>query len=586
MPNSTVRTGLDRLLADPAPLLGKRIGFLGHPASIDAAFRPAWHVLAADRRWELVRLFGPEHGLDGAAQDMEAVDGGHDRVTGRPVVSLYGHDEASLAPRPEALDGLDLVVVDLVDVGARYYTFLATIGLLLRTAATAGVGVLVCDRPNPLGGDRVEGPRLDPGVRSFVGMYDLPVVHGLTPGEFALWARATERLDVDLRVVAMEGWRRGDGWGGLPWVPPSPNMPTLDTALVYPGTCLVEATNLSEGRGTTRPFELNGAPWIDGVALAARLAALDLPGLAVRPVVFQPTFQKHAGKGCGGVFFHVTDPARFRPYRTGCAFVAEAARVPGFEWRRDPYEFVADRPAIDLLTGSDRFRLGVERGGDLVELAAEWERSEASWREEREPFLLYPSSAQRPAAVAVPAAPPGGTPGSPPAVAFVGRHDSGKTTLVVAVVERLVARGWRVGTIKHTPHPVEMDRPGKDSRRHAEAGAVRVALVTPEAIQLRERLDGPMPLADVLARHFPPASCDLVIVEGYKTEEIRRIEVIRSAISDAPLAEGAALRIAVVTDSPEGRDYGVPRLPLGDADAVADLLLAAMGLPAPTPRNG
>jgi molybdopterin-guanine dinucleotide biosynthesis protein MobB len=584
---ASVLSGLDRLLADPAPIAGRRIGFLGHPASITADREPAWHRLARDPGWKLLRLFGPEHGLDGAAQDMEGVTSGLDPSTGLPVTSLYGHDVASLAPSAEQLDGLDAVVVDLVDVGARYYTFLATLGLLLRAAGEAKVAVVVCDRPNPLGGRLVEGPRLDPGIRSFVGLFDTPVVHGLTPAEFARWVVAGERLDVELAVVPMGGWRRSMRWPGtgLPFVPPSPNMPTFETSFVYPGACLVEATNLSEGRGTTRPFEQVGAPFVDGRRLAGRMRELDLPGVAFRPVVFRPTFQKWAGKGCGGVFLEITDPNRFRPFRTGCALLVELARSEGFEWRTDPYEFVSDRPAIDLLTGSPELRTRIAQQRGIEDWPARWEADENRWREERRPFLLYPEEeAERPAIAT--SASSGATREAsslPPVIAFVGRHDSGKTTLVVRVIRSLVASGLRVGSIKHTPHPVEMDRPGKDSRRHAEAGAIRSLLVTSDTIQRRDRLDRALPLREVIRRHFGDGCVDLVVVEGYKTEDLPKIEVVRGALSGESIRAGDPHLVAVATD--EESDFGVPRLPLGDPDAVAAALLRFVGL-AVDPEGG
>lgn len=579
MSRARVQCGIDRLLGDPRPILGKRIGLLAHPASITSDFQRSWQVLAKDARWSLVRLFGPEHGLDGAAQDMEGVDETHDASTGLPVTSLYGATEASLSPTTEQLSGLDAVVVDLVDVGARYYTFLATIGLLLRACAKSRLAVVICDRPNPLGGILIEGPRLDRDVRSFVGLFDTPVIHGLTPGEFAKWVVGTEKLDVELEVVTMSGWRRSMRWPdtGLSFLPPSPNMPAYETAMVYPGSCLVEATNLSEGRGTTRPFEQIGAPFLDGHALAAELERRDLPGVVARPVVFKPAFQKWAGRGCGGVFLHVVDPDRFRPFRTGCALVIAASKAAGFEWRTEPYEFVADRPAIDLLTGSSELRERIASGKDLEDWPGRWEKDEESWRAERDPYLLYRET-QEPSSRSLNSA--GYTlrcGNETPMLAFVGRHNSGKTTLLVDIVAEMVRRGFTIGTIKHTPHPVEMDRPGKDSRRHAEAGAVAVALVTPEAVQFRQRLGSPLPLREVADRYFANIPLDAILVEGYKTEDLPKIEVLRESVSRVPMCAADPGLAAFVSDFEF--DAAVPRLPSADLPRITELVLKTLGLP-------
>src|SRR5262249_40398403 len=299
----------------------------------------------------------------------------------------------SLSPQPEQLAGLDVLVIDLVDVGSRYYTFQATMLLCLEAAARHGLRTLVLDRPNPLGGVAVEGPLLRPGFESFVGMHPLPTRHGLTIGELARLYQAERGLQGQLEVVPCEGWQREHYFDatGLPWVLPSPNMPTLETALVYSGQCLLEGTNLSEGRGTTRPFELCGAPWIEPRALAARLREADLPGVVFRPAWFQPTFQKWAGQTCGGVQLHVRDRDAFQPVRTGLALLQAYRELSGdrFAWRREPYEFVADRPAIDLLFGNARERLALERGTSAAAIAREWEAEEEAFHRRRRPFLLY-----------------------------------------------------------------------------------------------------------------------------------------------------------------------------------------------------
>lgn len=393
-----VRTGLDRWL-DEGPGIaglaaGVRLGLVAHPASVDRWLRHAVDALAARDDARLVRLFAPEHGLRGEAQDMETVGDSIDADTGLPVRSLYGSDPSTLRPRAEDLSDLDAVVVDLQDVGARYYTFVYTLAHVLEACSGAGIPTVVLDRPNPIGGRAVEGPVLDPALSSFVGRYPIPVRHGMTALELARLFRERFGVPGDLRGVPMSGWRRGCWFDetGLPWVPPSPNMPTLDTATVYPGGCLVEGTNLSEGRGTTRPFEQIGAPWLDARRLREALAVRDLPGIVVRDVVFRPKFQKHADRTCAGVFVHVTDREAFRPFRTYLAVLEDArAQDPGaFEWRTEAYEFETDRLAIDLLLGRRELRESLEAGANPLELERGWADELDTFRNDRASFLLYP----------------------------------------------------------------------------------------------------------------------------------------------------------------------------------------------------
>ncbi|MBI2212659.1 MAG: DUF1343 domain-containing protein [Acidobacteria bacterium] len=388
-----VKTGLEALLEDPTLIVGRHLGLVTNHAAIDSEFRHAVPLLADDTRWTLLRLFGPEHGIWGEAQDMARVGHATDPASGLSVRSLYGHTFDELSPRDSDLDGLDTLVIDLQDVGSRYYTFVYTMALCMRVAARAGVRVVVLDRPNPLGGLAVEGNLLALEYASFVGMYPLPVRHGMTAGELASWFASYDELDLDLQVVPMRGWTRSMWWNdtALPWVLPSPNMPTLDTAMVYPGMCLIEGTNLSEGRGTTRPFEICGAPWLDPFALAADLNALELPGVAFRPHFFLPTFQKHAGVTCGGVQIHVTDRDRFEPYRTGlwCIKVARDHDPDAFAWRREAYEFVTEHPAIDLLTGDPTFRVIVDEEGDLEAWIREGREDAKAFAERRREWLLY-----------------------------------------------------------------------------------------------------------------------------------------------------------------------------------------------------
>jgi uncharacterized protein YbbC (DUF1343 family) len=389
--------GLDRLLAEPAALRGRRCGLLAHGASVTADLAPA-HLALAAAGVPAARLFGPEHGFYGVEQDMVASADAADPWTGIPVVSLYGDSESSLKPRPAAFDGLDLLLVDLQDVGARYYTYAATAVWAAEAALAAGVEVWILDRPNPLGGEIVEGPLLAPGFESFVGAFRLPVRHGLTLGEIARRELSRSGVASDgLRVVEVEGWRRAALWPALgrPWIAPSPNMPDFDTALLYPGLCLIEATELSEGRGTTRPFRLIGAPGVEPRAVAEALAPLRELGVAAIPTYFRPWHQKHRGQVCGGVELAVVDPGRVAALRVGVEVLAAFARVaPGaFRWRAAPYEFVRDRPAVDLLAGDEGLRRAIESGSGLAEWVATWTADERVFRDERRDLLIYPESA-------------------------------------------------------------------------------------------------------------------------------------------------------------------------------------------------
>src|SRR5580765_3891418 len=322
-----VRAGLDVLVSRLSGLIkGRCVGLLCHQASVTRDLTHAVDAIRALPGVTLAALFAPEHGIAGTAQDLIHVASTRDRATGLAVWSLYGR---RLAPTPEMLRGLDVLVVDLQDVGSRYYTFVWTMALAMQACARADLPVVVLDRPNPLGGIQMEGNVADPAYASFVGLHPLAIRHGMTIAELAAYLNETHGFGADLTVVPMEGWRRAMGWEetGLPWVQPSPNMPTPDTARVYPGGCLIEGTNLSEGRGTTRPFEWVGAPWLDAHAYAESLAAEQLPGVAFRPARFRPTFQKWAGQVCGGVHLHVTDRHRFKPFLTGLAIVAVARRL-------------------------------------------------------------------------------------------------------------------------------------------------------------------------------------------------------------------------------------------------------------------
>jgi len=392
-----VKLGIARLLQSRL-LRGLRVGAILNPTSVDPELRHLADLLHQAEGVTLAALFGPEHGVRGEVQYLEEVGAGRDPLTGVPEHSLYGKDFASLTPKDAHLVGLDALVFDIQDVGSRYYTYLATMGLAMQAAARRKLRFVVLDRPNPIGGTAVEGGVVHPGFESFVGLWPLAARHGLTAGECARLLNAPAGqggfgIGCDLQVVEMEGWRRKmlHPETGLPWVLPSPNMPTVETALVYPGMCLLEGTNLSEGRGTTRPFELWGAPWLDGARLAQALAAEKLPGVRFRPCSFTPTWDKHQGARCQGVQIHITDPRALAPVRLGAACIVHArAQDPSrFQWRTEKYEFVEHVPAIDLLTGSAAFRAGVDFGRSVAELCAPWDTERDAFVKRRSPLLLY-----------------------------------------------------------------------------------------------------------------------------------------------------------------------------------------------------
>lgn len=347
-------------------------------------------ALKGSRAFRLTALFGPEHGVWANAQDLIEVDDSRDPATGLPVKSLYGKTRI---PTAEMLAGLDALVFDLQDVGSRYYTFIYTMLHALTACAERGLRFVVLDRPNPLGGVVVDGNVLQEEYRSFVGLHPLAVRHGMTVGELALLFRDELGLTVDLTVVKMRGWRREMTFEetGLPWIAPSPNMPTVDTAFVYPGGCLIEGTNLSEGRGTTRPFELLGAPWVDAWRLARDLEKERLPGVRFRPAFFSPTFHKYAGRLCGGIQVHVTDRRRFRAFLTYLLVIAHARRQDParFAWRDPPYEYEYVKRPIDVLCGTDAVRRAIETGVSPRRLLAEWEPDVRGFRRRRARHLLY-----------------------------------------------------------------------------------------------------------------------------------------------------------------------------------------------------
>jgi uncharacterized protein YbbC (DUF1343 family) len=385
-----VGLGSERLL-ESGMLAGRRVGLVCNPASIDGEFRHVADRLAADTKVQLAALFGPQHGFRSDVQENMIETGhGRDEIRRVPVYSLYSETRE---PTADMLRDTDILVVDLQDVGTRIYTYIYTMANCLIAARRHGVKVVVCDRPNPIGGVAVEGPMLEPGFQSFVGLYPIPMRHGMTIGELARLFNEHFGIGADLEVVPMDGWHR---WmyadqTGLPWVLPSPNIPTLDSAVVYPGTVLFEGTNISEGRGTTRPFELVGAPWIVAERFADAMNRLQLPGVHVRPAVFEPTFHKHARTGCGGGQIHVLDRQLFRAVETGVALIAAflASDKSRFEWRQPPYEYEQEKPPIDILAGSAALRVQIEAGISAREIAGSWETAVEPFLRLRERFLLY-----------------------------------------------------------------------------------------------------------------------------------------------------------------------------------------------------
>jgi uncharacterized protein YbbC (DUF1343 family) len=395
-PSSTaarvVSPGVERLLGPDRELIaGRRVGLVCNPASVDADLRHAADRLAEAPDVTLAALFGPQHGFRSDVQD-NMIESGHAQDTRRriPIYSLYSETRE---PTAEMLRDLDLLVIDLQDVGTRVYTYIYTMANCMRAAARHGVRVVVCDRPNPIGGEAVEGARLDPSCSSFVGQFAIPMRHGMTIGELARMFNDAFGIGAAVDVVPLEGWRRGLYFDetGLPWIIPSPNLPTLDSAIVYPGAVLFEGTQLSEGRGTTRPFELVGAPWIDGERLADAMNARQLPGVRFRPVVFEPTFQKHARQACGGCQIHALDRSSFQPLRTAVELIEEfrlqdRAR---FAWRQPPYEYETIKMPIDILYGSGRLREAIDSGAPVAPFIESWRPAEEEFRKARERYLLY-----------------------------------------------------------------------------------------------------------------------------------------------------------------------------------------------------
>lgn len=380
--NPKVELGVDRLMENPDILKGKRVGLITNPTGINAERTSIVDLFDQSDDFELTALYGPEHGVRGDAQAGSTVSSYIDEVTGLPVYSLYG---ATKKPTPEMLENVDVLVFDIQDVGTRYYTYIYTMAYAMEAASENGIPFVVLDRPNPQGGLRVDGPVLDPDYSSFIGLYPIPLKHGMTVGELAQLFNSEYHIQADLEVVKMKGWKRSMMYEdtGLPFVMPSPNMPTTDTVNVYPATGLFEGTNLSEGRGTTKPFQLIGAPYIQAHEYANELNDLDLPGVAFRAASFTPTFSKHAGKLTHGVEVYVTDPTRFESTKTGIAMIQTA-----HDLYPDDFEFLAN-DFITKLTGNAYVKDMILEGAPLEEILTKIEDERDAFLPIRKEYLLY-----------------------------------------------------------------------------------------------------------------------------------------------------------------------------------------------------
>ncbi|MDQ1560659.1 MAG: hypothetical protein QOD32_3719 [Pyrinomonadaceae bacterium] len=387
-----IKLGIEELLSKRGDLLrGARVGLICNQASVDHELRHSADLCRAQDDFKLTALFGPQHGIRGEAQD-NMIESPHtfDAETGLPVYSLYSETRE---PTEAMLEEIDAFVFDMQDVGCRIYTFVYTLANCMRAAQKYGKRVVVCDRPNPIGGEKVAGNILEPEYASFVGQFPLPTRHGMTVCELAKMFRERWGINCELELVLMDGWTR-ELWfdqTDAVWVLPSPNIPTLDSATVFPGTVHLEGTQMSEGRGTTKPFELIGAPYIDPAAFRRELDSLDLPGVHFRACSFQPTFQKHAGSACGGVQIHVTDREQFEPVITGVATVKVAHDLyrDQFLWKQPPYEYVYDKNPFDVIAGTASLREALQKGDSLNAIRDSWDANLMSFMSERSKYLLY-----------------------------------------------------------------------------------------------------------------------------------------------------------------------------------------------------
>jgi uncharacterized protein YbbC (DUF1343 family) len=387
-----VTTGLEDFIANPpAFITGKRLGLLCNPASVDHRLRHARHLIHALAGEALTALYSPQHGFYAEKQD-NMIESAHrsDSSLGLPIFSLYGETRI---PTDDMLAPIDILLVDLQDVGTRVYTFIYTLSYCMEACARLNKKVVVLDRPNPIGGELIEGNCLAPEYRSFVGRYPIPMRHGLTIGEIARLFNECFGIECDLTVIALKGWRRGMPFEatGLPWVAPSPNLPTPRSALVYPGQVIWEGTNVSEGRGTTQPFELFGAPYLDPERVAAQMDAADLAGALLRPVEFEPVAQKWAGQCCRGFQLHVIDPQRYRPYRTSLRLLQIIGTLypDQFEWKKPPYEYEYRKRPIDLILGDRQLRRALAEQVAIAELEGRWASDLDAYRRQVAGIRIY-----------------------------------------------------------------------------------------------------------------------------------------------------------------------------------------------------
>ncbi len=387
-----VKLGLEKVLNEQNNLLRNlRIGLICNQSSVNHQFQHAADLFFENDNLNLVSLFGPQHGIRGDVQD-NMVETSHaiDRLTKLPIYSLYSETRQ---PTEEMLLSMDALVFDLQDVGCRVYTFIYTMANVMRACAMFGKKIFVLDRPNPIGGLLAEGNFLEKGHESFVGQFPLPMRHGLTVGELAKLFNTEFHINCDLEVITMNNWERQDFYDetDAPWVMPSPNMPTVDTTVVFPSTVYFEGTKVSEGRGTTRPFEIVGAPYIDSNEYADELSALELPGVIFRPINFLPTFQKYSNQSCGGVFLHITERNLFEPVITGLAMVKIMYELypKDFEWKDTPYEYEFDRNPFDVIAGTTKIREMIEEGKSIAEIKLSWKNDVEDFNELRKKYFLY-----------------------------------------------------------------------------------------------------------------------------------------------------------------------------------------------------
>jgi len=385
-----VLLGIDRLIKDDfRPVQSMKIGLLSNMSCCDSSLRPTIFLFETSKKTKLKALFAPEHGLFAALQDqVKSPDSRYRKELA--IFSLYGRKRK---PTLQTLKRLDAIIIDLPDIGTRYYTFLWSAILMIIEAAKIQKKVFVLDRPNPINGVTVQGPLIDSGFESFVGLYSLPVRHGMTIGEICNLLNEEYNLAADISIIKLQGWSRrtyGDETDNF-WTIPSPNMPHLSTALVYPGMCLFEGTNISEGRGTTRPFELFGAPWIRPHQLVNALDKCSVPGVAFRPAFFIPTFNKYSGQICGGAAIHVTNRRQFAPVTTGIQIIKQIYQLypDKFQWRQPPYEFEKKKMPFDILIGNDWVRKEIEKHTSIHSIERQWHPELLKFRRLRSKYLLY-----------------------------------------------------------------------------------------------------------------------------------------------------------------------------------------------------